>query len=44
VLSLLLEAVDEHGKTLVVITHDPAVAARMDRVYEIRDKQLHERK
>lgn len=44
VLSLLLQAVDEHGKTLVVITHDPAVAARMDRVYEIRDKQLHERK
>lgn len=44
VLSLLLQAVDEHGKTLVVITHDPAVALRMDRVYEIRDKQLHERK
>lgn len=43
VLSLLLEAVDVHGKTLVIITHDASVAARMDRVFEIRDKAIHER-
>ncbi len=43
VLSLLLDAVDVHGKTLVIITHDASVAARMDRVFEIRDKAVHER-
>lgn len=43
VLSLLLNAVDVHGKTLVIITHDASVAARMDRVFEIRDKAIHER-
>ena len=43
VLSLLLDAVDVHGKTLVIITHDTSVAAKMDRVFEIRDKAVHER-
>ncbi len=43
VLTLLLDAVDVHGKTLVIITHDASVAARMDRVFEIRDKAVHER-
>ncbi len=43
VLSLLIDAVDVHGKTLVIITHDASVAAKMDRVFEIRDKAVHER-
>ncbi len=43
VLQMLLEAVSLHGKTLVVITHDQTLASKMDRVYEVRDKKLHER-
>lgn len=43
VLSLLLDAVDTVGATLIVITHDEGVAAKMDRVFELRDKTLHER-
>ena len=29
------------GKTIVLITHDPSVAAAADRVVEIRDGRLH---
>ncbi len=43
VLSLLLNAVDVHGKTLVIITHDESVASRMDRVFEIKNLAIHER-
>ena len=44
VLKMLLETVDVHGKTLVIITHDESVAALMDRVFEIKDSKVHERK
>lgn len=40
VLDLFLNAVKEHQKTLVIITHDMSIAKRMDRVYEIRDATL----
>ncbi len=43
VLSLLLEATDEQDTALVIITHDEAVADRMDRVFELYNKSLHER-
>lgn len=43
VLTLLLDAVQKRGSTLVVITHDESIAAKMDRVFEIRDKKLYER-
>lgn len=43
VLSLLIEAVAEPDTTLIIITHDESVAARMDRVFELRNKGLHER-
>lgn len=43
ILSLLLESVDVYGKTLIIITHDLSVAEKMDRVFEIRDKAVHER-
>ncbi len=43
VLSLLLEAVTSVGTTLIIITHDESIAGRMDRVFEVRDKTLHER-
>ena len=43
VLSLLIEAVEQSGTTLLIITHDESIAERMDRVFELKDKTLHER-
>jgi putative ABC transport system ATP-binding protein len=43
VLDLLLERVRTEKTTLIVITHDESVAARMDRVLTIADKTVHER-
>jgi putative ABC transport system ATP-binding protein len=40
VLDLLLAAQREIGATLIVVTHDPLVAARMDRIIRLRDGQL----
>ena len=40
VLDLLLAAQREIGATLVVVTHDPVVAARMDRIIRLHDGQL----
>jgi ABC-type lipoprotein export system ATPase subunit len=44
VLTLLLDAVSKRDATLVVITHDETIASRMDRVFEIKNQTLHERK
>ncbi len=44
VLSMLLEAVTKTDTTLIIITHDESIADRMDRVFELRDKTLYERK
>jgi putative ABC transport system ATP-binding protein len=43
VLQLLLDAVTEHNTTLIIITHDESIANKMDRVFEIKDKQVYER-
>lgn len=43
VLQVLLDAVTLHNTTLIIITHDEGIAARMDRVFEIKDHTLHER-
>jgi putative ABC transport system ATP-binding protein/lipoprotein-releasing system ATP-binding protein len=40
IVGLLLDLVRESGKTLVVVTHDPKLAARGDRRLEMRDGQL----
>ena len=40
IVDLLLNLVRESGKTLVVVTHDPALAGRGDRKLEIRDGLL----
>jgi ABC-type lipoprotein export system ATPase subunit len=39
-MELLAEMVREKQKTLVVVTHDPDLAARGDRVVHIRDGHL----
>ena len=40
VLSLLLQATTERGKTLIVITHDERVTEKMDRVLRIERGSL----
>jgi putative ABC transport system ATP-binding protein/lipoprotein-releasing system ATP-binding protein len=40
IVNLLLDLVRESGRTLVVVTHDPALAARGDRKLEIKDGLL----
>jgi putative ABC transport system ATP-binding protein len=40
VIDLLLAAQRETGATLVVVTHDPAVARRLDRTIRLSDGQL----
>ncbi len=44
VLTMLLSAVQDADTTLLIITHDESIADRMDRVFELKDKTLHERK
>ncbi len=43
VLSLLIDAVEESDTTLLIITHDETIANRMDRVFELKNKTIHER-
>ncbi len=40
ILNLLREAVKEQGVTLVLVTHDPDVAAHADRIIHMRDGQI----
>ena len=40
VIDLLLAAQRRDGATLVVVTHDPAVAARLDRTLRLRDGRI----
>lgn len=42
VIDLLLRLRDEHGLTLIIATHDSAVAARTDRVLRLVDGQVHD--
>lgn len=43
VLELLLDQVNTHKKTLLIITHDSSIAEKMDRVFVINDGQLTEK-
>jgi len=43
VISLLLETVVKSKRTLVIITHDESLSDQMDRVFELKNKTLHER-
>ena len=40
VLDLMLEAQASIGATLIIVTHDPDVAARLERVVVLRDGKL----
>ncbi|GAB3799110.1 ABC transporter ATP-binding protein [Micromonospora zhanjiangensis] len=40
VLQLLREAVDRHGQTIIMVTHDPSAAAYADRAVFLRDGKL----
>jgi putative ABC transport system ATP-binding protein len=40
VLTLLRQAVDEFGQTVIMVTHDPAAAAHADRLIVLRDGQI----
>jgi putative ABC transport system ATP-binding protein len=38
--TVLRDLVDEHGQTLVLVTHDPVVASQADRVIYLADGQV----
>ncbi len=40
VLSLLRQAVDEFGQTVIMVTHDPVAAAHADRLITLRDGRI----
>lgn len=40
VTTMLRQLVDEHGQTIVLVTHDPAVAAQADRVIHLADGMI----
>ena len=40
IIELLFDLRAQHGATLVLVTHDPALAARCDRVIALRDGQI----
>jgi putative ABC transport system ATP-binding protein len=40
VVTLLRDLVDQHGHTVVMVTHDAAIAARADRVVRLHDGQI----
>jgi putative ABC transport system ATP-binding protein len=37
---VLRELVDQHGQTIIMVTHDPAVAQQADRVIYLSDGQV----
>ena len=44
VADLLMELNAQHGMSMVVVTHNPALAARMGRCFELKSGELYEQK
>lgn len=44
ILSLIDTLLEEKERTLIIVTHDIAIAKKMDRILEIRDHGVHEQK
>lgn len=42
IMELLFDMKARHGTTLLLVTHDPALAARCDRIITVRDGMVHE--
>lgn len=42
ILDLLLREVEKRSKTLIIITHDMNIANKMDRIIELKDRNLYE--
>ena len=42
IVELLFDLRTRHGATLILVTHDPALAARCDRVINLRDGHIDE--
>jgi putative ABC transport system ATP-binding protein len=40
IIAVLRQLVDQHGQTVVLVTHDPSVAQRADRVIHVRDGRI----
>jgi putative ABC transport system ATP-binding protein len=40
IMSLLLNLNKDHGTTLIIVTHDPLIAAQTQRVIRLRDGEL----
>ena len=40
VLSAILDHADRHGTTVVIATHDPAIAARMEHIWQMTHGHL----
>ena len=40
IVDLLRDLVDRHGQTVVIVTHDPEVARRADRILRLRDGRI----
>jgi putative ABC transport system ATP-binding protein len=40
IVDLLRDLVDRHGQTVVIVTHDPEIARRADRILRLRDGRI----
>lgn len=44
IIDMLINQAEKNGTTVIIITHDPGISGKMDRVFELRDQTLYEKK